>query len=122
MINFGKTETFYLPLKRGSTTPPEITVVIRRTAKDRWQGGLAICSKNDNFVKKYGRALAFNRIHSGKFVADSPKELIRKISDEIFFTRNSGEGTEGVPSKQVLHDLLTLEVPINKMEIEWIER
>lgn len=52
--------TFYFPLDRGPTHPPEITVVVGQNP-DGYQISYSVCSRRDLFCKKTGRTIAYSR-------------------------------------------------------------
>lgn len=75
--------TFYLPFERNAITPPEVTLVVRRKAEDRWYAGLAVCSRRDQFRKIRGRGLAGSRMRRVQFGADAVPWLLQQIEQHL---------------------------------------
>lgn len=54
---------------------PAASIALKRVG-DKFHYGVAICSKYDNFSKKYGREIAESRMNQGFAVMDVPKPLL----------------------------------------------
>ncbi len=67
-----QTLTFFFPRDRDETTPPEVTVMIRRTAEHEWHAGMSVCSRKDMFEKKEGRVRAFGRLKGRPIETEGP--------------------------------------------------
>jgi hypothetical protein len=77
------TRTFYLPLDRDSTTPPELAVVIKPGKDHQFRAGVSFCSPGDQFSKSRGRLKAFGRMKSRRALVGSAREIVEMIIDQL---------------------------------------
>jgi hypothetical protein len=86
------TRTIYFPLERSSDFPADFVVVIRPACEhgfsdlDEFSAGVAFCNPADPFVKRKGRAIAFERLRSnapGVVIHGSADEIIASIMEQM---------------------------------------
>ena len=70
------TLTFFFPYKRDMGTPPEVTVMVRRTGEEEWRAGFSVCSREDMFCRRVGRVIAFQRLEGHPF--PGPRTIVSK--------------------------------------------
>ena len=110
-LTFEKTQgtrTLYFPLKKSSDYPPDFTVVVRPfqadpgeqfDETDEFEAGVAFCNSADQFVKRQGRAIAFERLNSPHRIRGAASEIIDAIVDKVeeINTRRDQTGTRSTP-------------------------
>jgi hypothetical protein len=86
------TRTIYFPLETSSDYPSDLVVVIEPACEhgfcdlDEFSAGVAFCNPADQFVKRKGRAIAFQRLKSnapGVVVHGSAHEIIAHILERV---------------------------------------
>ncbi len=86
------TRTIYLPLETSDDRPADFVVVIRPfqadpgeqfDETDEFEAGVAWCSPVDQFVKRKGRAIAFERLNSVHKITGSAHEIIAHIVEKM---------------------------------------
>jgi hypothetical protein len=97
-----ETLTFFFPKERSESTPPEVTVMVRRTAEGTWRAGMSVCSVDDMFEKKEGRLRAFGRLQRRPLQDCNPRflgsQLVRRcvvINTDTQLHRGDGEDPVG---------------------------
>lgn len=100
------TLTFFFPEKRDRETPPEVTLMIRRVGDEEWHAGLAMCSKDDMFEKRFGRRVAFHRLRGFPIKDGSPLGLLDQIAGRIDAVTRRHPFTFSAPTIQSLPDIL----------------
>lgn len=109
------TLTFHFPLQRGPEIPPEMTVVVRRVGDDSWHAGIAVCSLEDQFVKRVGRRIAYHRLCGRPFQANSALELAHRIEEHLDqLNTNRPE----ITTVRTVKDLYAIVDFISKMRVE----
>jgi hypothetical protein len=100
------TLTFFFPEKRDRETPPEVTLMIRRVGDEEWHAGLAMCSKDDMFEKRFGRRVAFHRLQGFPIRHESPLGLITEVARRLDAVTKRHPFTFSTPTIQSLPDIL----------------
>jgi len=86
------TRTIYFPLETSDDRPADFAVVIRPfradpdeqfDETDEFEAGVAWCSPVDQFVKRKGRAIAFERLNSEYRLRGSAAEIIAVIMEKM---------------------------------------
>lgn len=86
------TRTIYFPLESSSDYPPDFVVVIRPfqadpgeqfDETDEFEAGIAVCNPADHFVKRQGRAIAFERLNSSHRLRGDANSIINTILKKI---------------------------------------
>jgi hypothetical protein len=86
MLTFDQTKgtrTIHFPLIRNAETPPEVTVVIRRTGADAFEAGVSFCATGDNFCKRSGRQLAFDRLQSQTRLRGNASDILLEVRNKL---------------------------------------
>jgi hypothetical protein len=86
MLTFEQTKgtrTIHFPLVRNAATPPEVTVVIRRTGVDAFEAGVSFCASGDNFCKRSGRQLAFDRLQSQTRLRGTARDIMGTVCGKL---------------------------------------
>jgi hypothetical protein len=87
------TRTIYFPLATSSDYPSDFVVVVRPfqadpgeqfDESDEFEAGLAICNPADQFVKRQGRHIAFERLNSPHRLRGSAHEIIAQILAKVW--------------------------------------
>lgn len=99
------TKTFHLPFQRNAELGPELTIMVRRDDDGTYSAGLAVCSPDDQFVKRTGRRIAFHRLEGCPFQAQSARELVEKIDEHLDELTHRRVGMLSVPTIQDVLDL-----------------
>jgi hypothetical protein len=99
------TLTFFFPEKRDRETPPEVTLMVRRVGEEEWHAGLAMCSKDDMFEKRFGRRVAFHRLQGCPIRDHYPVGLIRQIAERLDNVTKRHSFTFSTPTIQSLPDI-----------------
>ncbi len=86
------TRTIYFPLERSADAPPDFVVVIRPfqvdpgeqfDEADDFEAGIAVCNPCDHFVKRQGRAIAFERLNSEHRLRGEAYDIYTMIMERI---------------------------------------
>lgn len=86
------TRTLYFPLESSPDYPPDFVVVIRPfladpsdkfDETDEFEAGVAFCNPSDHFVKRKGRAIAFERLNSPYALKGTAQEIISEITSKM---------------------------------------
>lgn len=86
------TRTIYFPLETSSDYPSDFVVVVRPfqsdpgeqfDESDEFEVGIAFCNPSDHFVKRKGRAIAFERLNSPHRHRGSAHEIIANIMERV---------------------------------------
>jgi hypothetical protein len=86
------TRTIYFPLDKSDEYQADLTVMIRPfqadpgeqfDETDEFEAGIAICNPADQFVKRRGRAIAFERLNSEHRLRGSAEEIRDEINERI---------------------------------------
>lgn len=75
------TKTFYFPFNRESGESPRVTIMVKRVSGGAFHAGVAVCSQEDNFVRRVGRRIAFHRMLGKPVVAPNSDELVAGLRD-----------------------------------------
>lgn len=109
------TLTFHFPFQRGPEAPPEMTLVVRRAAPDEWRAGIAVCSLGDQFVKSFGRRVAYHRLMGRPLVVNSALELAHRVEEHLNNLCMNRPHTIG---QHTIRDLYKTVDFISKMRVE----
>lgn len=94
-LNFEKTRgtrTIYFPLEKSPDWPSDFVVVVRPfqvnpgeqfDETDEFEAGIAFCNPADQFVKRKGRSIAFERLNSPHRIRGSAQEIIDEIMERV---------------------------------------
>jgi hypothetical protein len=86
------TRTIYFPLETSSDYPSDFVVVVRPfqadpgeqfDESDEFEAGIAFCNPVDQFVKRQGRAIAFERLNSEHRLRGAAHEIIAEIIERM---------------------------------------
>jgi hypothetical protein len=86
------TRTIYFPLETCDDRPADFVVVVRPfqadpgeqfDESDEFEAAIAFCNPVDQFVKRQGRAIAFERLNSAHRIRGAAHEIIREIMDRV---------------------------------------
>lgn len=105
---------FHLPFKRGPHTPPQMTLAVRKEEDGFYTAGFSVCSKNDSFVKRIGRARALARLRKQAYKFDDPNGLVVAIREHL---NNLLDVRPEVVSNQTLSDLEVFPEKLEKMKV-----
>jgi hypothetical protein len=83
------TRTIHWPLDKSSDYPPELTIMIRPALEgefdesDEFEAAVAFCNPCDEYVKRRGRAIAFERLNSVHKIVGSAQEIREAINEKV---------------------------------------
>jgi hypothetical protein len=86
------TRTIYFPLETCDDRPADFVVVVRPfqadpgeqfDESDEFEAAIAFCNPVDQFVKRQGRAIAFERLNSVHRIRGAAHEIIREIMNRV---------------------------------------
>jgi hypothetical protein len=86
------TRTIYFPLETSSDYPSDFVVMVRPfqadpgeqfDESDEFEAGIAFCNPVDQFVKRQGRAIAFERLNSEHRLRGAAHEIIAEITAKV---------------------------------------
>jgi hypothetical protein len=101
-----QTLTFFFPRERNETTPPQVTVMVRRVSEDEWQAGMAVCSRKDMFERREGRVRAFGRLQRRPFSDHNPGVLGDHLAGRCMDINQLCEAIKGADGSPVCEKTL----------------